>query len=421
MDIVPVFERLGEELSTAKEENITEEEYSPHVAEEGSSSTEIDLSTVATPDTYQLNLSIVVTETDSEEIESEFSDALTEIHGEKSFPCTLCDKLCKSKGGLTRHTNSKHSTVVQPDSSFCMDTLASMIEKIKAKIMKEKLYGTDLNDSIKTATCTRDLYNAVYPIYKTFYVKKNQDNLVQSFFALIRQSSKLLDCENYKAANLIMIHLPDNFVGFYHTETNETESTEETGGIGETGDKSLSSKLDPIERGPLNYIAGYVVSKLFQACKKKGGKTNEELNLLLQNMKSSDQSSSFISARTRGGLVNPSKDLVGILEEAECFFRRQVDASKHLLRNIPTDTICNATIKSPVVKSLWNNIVMSSGVDPSSSTQKLCLENVIKLNLKVRSFSYARDFLTKYKIQEKQTKKKALRKELKLSDKKASV
>ena len=83
----------------------------------------------------------------------------------------------------------------------------------------------------------------------------------------------------------------------------------------------MSSKLDPIERGPLNYIAGYVVSKLFQASKKKGGKTNEELNLLLQNMKSSDQSSSFISARTRGGLVNPSKDLVGILEEAECFFR----------------------------------------------------------------------------------------------------
>ena len=82
---------------------------------------------------------------------------------------------------------------------------------------------------------------------------------------------------------------------------------------------------------------------------KKGGKTNEELNLLLQNMKSSDQSSSFILARTRGGLDNPSKDLVGILEEAECFFRRQVDASKHLLRNIPTDTICNATINSPVV------------------------------------------------------------------------
>ena len=96
MDTAPVFERLGEEPSTAKEESITEEKCSQLVAEEGSSSTEIDLSTVATPDTYQLNLSVVVTETDSEEIECEFSDTLTEIHGDKSFPCTLCDKLSKS-------------------------------------------------------------------------------------------------------------------------------------------------------------------------------------------------------------------------------------------------------------------------------------------------------------------------------------
>ena len=42
MDTVPVFERLGKELSTAEEENITEEGYSPVVAEEGSSLNEID-------------------------------------------------------------------------------------------------------------------------------------------------------------------------------------------------------------------------------------------------------------------------------------------------------------------------------------------------------------------------------------------
>ena len=70
-------------------------------------------------------------------------------------------------------------------------------------------------------------------------------------------------------------------------------------------------------------------------------------------MKSSDQSSSFTSSRTRCGLVNSSKDLVGIVEEAECFFRRHVDASKHSLRNIPTDTICNATLNPPIVKFLW--------------------------------------------------------------------
>jgi hypothetical protein len=110
-----------------------------------------------------------------------------------------------------------------------------------------------------------------------------------------------------------MSHLPDNLVGFYHIESNETVGT------GETGDESLPTKLDPIECGLLTYVAGYMVSKRFQTNKRKAEKMNEELHLLLQGMKSSDQSSSFISACTRGGLVNPSKDLLGILEEAKCF------------------------------------------------------------------------------------------------------
>ena len=61
---------------------------------------------------------------------------------------------------------------------------------------------------------------------------------------------------------------------------------------------------------------------------------------------------------------------------------------------------------------------MSSGTDISLPTQKLCLENVVKLYLRVRSFSYVRDFITKYKIKEKQTESKAQRKELKTADRK---
>ena len=105
------------------------------------------------------------------------------------------------------------------------------------------------------------------------------------------------------------------------------------------------------------------------------------------------------------------------MEEVEYSFRKQVSESKLTIRNIPTDMICNATLESPVVKSLWDNIVMSSGVYPSSSTQKLCLENVVKLYLKARSVSYARDYLNKYKIKQKQVKKKALRKDLKRTTK----
>ena len=49
-----------------------------------------------------------------------------------------------------------------------------------------------------------------------------------------------------------------------------------------------------------------------------------------------------------------------------------------MIRNIATDTIYNAIVENPKVKSLWENIVMSCSIELSSATQKLCLENVFK-------------------------------------------
>ena len=116
------------------------------MADEAESSTEIESDeperdlTDALTDLYQLNLTPAVTETEGEEIENEFNDALTEIEGRKSFPCSKCDRVCKSKGGLTRHTNYKHSEVPHEQmlliTSFCVDTVASMVESIKITIIR---------------------------------------------------------------------------------------------------------------------------------------------------------------------------------------------------------------------------------------------------------------------------------------------
>ena len=67
----------------------------------------------------------------------------------------------------------------------------------------------------------------------------------------------------------------------------------------------------------------------------------------------------YISARTRGGLITPCDDLVKILEIAEIAFREQVDKCNLTLRNIPIEIICNTTLSSPTVKSLWDNIVIA--------------------------------------------------------------
>jgi hypothetical protein len=83
------------------------------------------------------------------------------------------------------------------------------------------------------------------------------------------------------------------------------------------------------------------------------------------------------------------------------------------LQKIPLDDLCATTLESPTVHS-WGNIVLSAAVSKSSPTQKLCLENVVKLYLRVRSFSYTKDYISKYRIKGK-TSKKGLRKDMKQS------
>ena len=59
-------------------------------------------------DEFHFDVAMFVVEEDEEAIELEFEDAVSVMAGEKTFPCINCDKICKSKAGLTRHVNAKH-------------------------------------------------------------------------------------------------------------------------------------------------------------------------------------------------------------------------------------------------------------------------------------------------------------------------
>ncbi len=123
-------------------------------------------------DLYNIDVSVAITETETDKVNSEFSDVLSEIDGKQSFPCSLCDK-----SGLTRHTNSKHAgthgaSVVKP--VLHKDTVSLFVKHIKSKCKEEKLYGPDIIDALGTVSCTEVfLLDAVMPIYQTFCHKKN--------------------------------------------------------------------------------------------------------------------------------------------------------------------------------------------------------------------------------------------------------
>ena len=87
--------------------------------------------------------------------------------------------------------------------------------------------------------------------------------------------------------------------------------------------------------------------------------------------------------------------------------------SKDRTIRLPVNKMDDEVLASSHVKSLWCNIVTNCDIKFSKECQSLCLENVVKLYLTVRGFSFANDIVNKYKLIESAQRKKALRKELK--------
>ena len=279
---------------------------------------------------------------------------------------------------MTKHTNSKHREAAVDfedceKSRLTFESLAGIVEAIKTSLCTDDLYGTKLTAGVKIASYSKALFDAVLPLYEKFCCKKNQDRLLEEFYGWILDASTYLNCPNSHAANVIMIEIPDRLAAFFK-QNHEARTT-----------TACDLKLDPSERGPLSYIAGYIVSKLYQKSRKNKSKCEDELNTLLQSLKSTESDNNYILARSRGGLVAPNHHLMGIVEEAEILCRKNIGEGEQVLRNIPVENICGKTLNSPVVKSLCVGI-RHRGI----KCYKLCLENIIKLYVRVRSFSYAR-------------------------------
>ena len=99
---------------------------------------------------YNINICVDIIETDYQKVENEHADSIVEIEGAKVFPFSSCSKICQSKGGLTKHTNSKHGEPDNVSSSrnttpLCFDTIKRIVDTIKRSIGKRG-HGRRTND-----------------------------------------------------------------------------------------------------------------------------------------------------------------------------------------------------------------------------------------------------------------------------------
>ena len=147
-------------------------------------------------------------------------------------------------------------------------------------------------------------------------------------------------------------------------------------------------------------------------CSRWNSERNKEIQALMYLMRTATEDNDYISSLSSGGLWSPHSWLVSVIEAShEIVFMKHT--SKDRTIRLPVNIMVDEVLASSHVKSLWYNIVENCDIKISKECQSLCLENIVKLYLTVRSFSFAKDFVNKYKLIEGAQRKKALRKELK--------
>jgi hypothetical protein len=350
---------------------------------------------------------------DNEEFANDVNDVVDEIEIRPEYPCPNCEKTCKLNG-QKKHIRAKHEQKLNESTTqfLTMKDVENMLTKAIAKITEDLYRETAcICTNLKPSQLCLDHMDK---LCRQFMKKSDQDCLVHRLYKLLVDEPVKLVIVSYTkdhkwshlqivtAVNLLFIHIPELLVAAWKDKLGQESKTPET-------------EITEKEYGPLSYLMGSVISKMFRTSKYKknsrsGDENNEELKMLLQSLKVPDNE--YIKSLSRGELWTPCENLIAIGFEAEKEFRCET-ATFNVTKAIPVGELRTRIFSSPKVKSLWNNILEANPYPVSHDCSKICLENIIFLYLKIRAFSLAKDVINKYKKQNAARSKKALRKALK--------
>ncbi len=118
---------------------------------------------------FNINVSIAITEEETDEVQNEFTYSIKEMSS-LFFPACIAKKYIfyvdqivhalrksvQSKGCLTRHINSKHNeagdsvTVKANQIPLCEGTIVSIVESIKSDLLEKDYYGKEIQNGLKT-------------------------------------------------------------------------------------------------------------------------------------------------------------------------------------------------------------------------------------------------------------------------------
>ena len=151
------------------------------------------------------------------------------LEGLKEYPCEYCSKVCKSKGGRTKHTRRKHSQShveagkaegeskiekKQIPSFATQEKVLSLFREIGKGLTDENIYPSKQVAAVLALHPSKSFIQDVNALLHKFHRKKDRDKFMQQYYGKMYASWKeyFHPCEDQKVVFLMLINLPERLI-----------------------------------------------------------------------------------------------------------------------------------------------------------------------------------------------------------------
>ena len=287
--------------------------------------------------------------------------------------------------------------------TFTTSTLCEIVNNAMGKIKERKVFDASIRNEMAVFRYELEEgsqeFSVLKAIYESLWKKGDAEKFYSNFYGdIAANATRYFKGLSRNAATLLATKVADSMILFWKQEKQITTN-------------SIAAELNDKQKAGLQYIGGYVLQNLFKKhCGVNSDESQQAMAILKAGKVDSGASQKLVSSLNRGGLWPITLPAEKIFLKTENYFRQSTGyVGLHKI------DIVSITLKSSMDSDVLANydlIVSEAECKPDIHVRKDVLHDILSLYVRVRSFSYSRDIVQRYRIKAKQNKCKSLCKEI---------